>query len=151
MLGTEFEGPKRVMKSARDSLERAVGREIENEKPLEGDAGSNAPETELSTVEGEPAESGNLQPSTNTDTGSTPTIGDRFKNFGRHHVLPFLDQVVGDRNEVHQENPTVQDSIAEGSGSVDDFNTMDMVAPEILAQENVLDADGVRKVDSTKS
>ena len=150
VLGTEFEGPKRVMKSARDSLERAVGRDtIEGEKPVEGDTRPSTPETE-STVEEELAESDKAQPP--ADTNSKPTMGDRFKNFGRRHILPFLDQVVGDRNEVHKDNSPAHESMTEGSPTVDDSNKIDVAAPdETLEEATTSDKEELRKVESTLS
>lgn len=97
VLGTEFEAPKRVMRSARDSLERAVGRESVEEKPMEGDGTPVTSETESSDdIDALARDMDKPQP-------PKKTIGDRFKNFGRRHVLPFLDQVVGDHTEGKKE------------------------------------------------
>lgn len=114
VLGTEFEAPKRVMRSARDSLERAVGREGE---PLKiQDAPSPAAEGEEG-ADGASETASTTTPTTTTDTDGEATLseetaagaaavapqkktmGTRFKSFGRNFVLPFLDQVVGDRKE----------------------------------------------------
>jgi C-terminal processing protease CtpA/Prc len=102
VLGTEFEAPKRVMKSARDRLENAVGRE---EKTAESKEGGNEKEPtegereETVDASGEAEESSDKGTGDETDKEAPPkkTMGGRFKNFGRNYVLPFLDQVVGDR------------------------------------------------------
>ncbi len=128
VLGTEFEGPKRVMRSARDSLERAVGRELERDKPAEED-------DTLTTSE---AESTGSPDSLETDKPQTPktTIGDRFKNFGRRHVLPFLDQVVGDRTEVKEENPTTNEESMGDEAKVDEPNDTTVTSPETSLEES---------------
>ena len=178
VLGTEFEAPKRVMKSARDKLESVVGRneekdekeEEEEEKVGESDGksdredGSNnsnnttasvivaatatATATATNISNGEESLSkdyvfipsachqnnsapkdcfiagddnrtysntedigptartnsksnNNNESNDNTNTGSNRRImKDRVRGFGRQYVLPFLDQVVGDRKEV---------------------------------------------------
>mmetsp|Transcript_727 Transcript_727/g.1155 ORF Transcript_727/g.1155 Transcript_727/m.1155 type:complete len:559 (-) Transcript_727:221-1897(-) len=52
-LGTEFEAPKRVVRSARDSLERAVGR---NETAVEGEGEQGDNNTTTPSEDGEPSE-----------------------------------------------------------------------------------------------
>ena len=101
VLGTEFEGPKRVVRSARDSLERVVGREA-----LETHATETVEGGECGAVPELDNESGVITDTNNNTDCSIPepevkkkTMGDRFKKFGRNVVLPFLDQVVGDRKE----------------------------------------------------
>lgn len=110
VLGTEFEAPKRVMRSARDSLERAVGREGDVAKQestttgTEGteDASLEKSETASTTTDGDASEDAAAD---NKQQQLPPkkTMGDRFKNFGRIHVLPFLDQVVGDRKKEEED------------------------------------------------
>lgn len=139
VLGTEFEAPKRVMKSARDRLEKAVGRE-EEEKKTEEDK-----ELVESKSGDEPVSGEEDTSATGTDDDNAgnqrpkKTMGDRFKNFGRRHVLPFLDQVVGDRKDEKKdeeggESPDVDSekkraSVDEGSedprapGDVSEANT----------------------------
>jgi hypothetical protein len=122
LLGTEFEAPKRVMKSARDSLERAVGRGEDGESSSDA-ASDQEKQTKETTVDDDETETETNKEET-TSTTPTPqeevaaatgdaveeqqqqqappptrTMGQRFRNFGRIHVLPFMDQVVGDRNE----------------------------------------------------
>lgn len=152
VLGTEFEAPKLVMRSARDSFERAVGRN--------GDAAA-APTTENnncpseSTVEGrqngvlaidvdpiatmiDEVIEGDLTfdiqtadetcgtnwnaniliektaNQTESESVKQTTITDHFKYFGRSYILPFLDEVVGDRKG-HNATPKTD----EGNGGVD--------------------------------
>ena len=171
VLGTEFEAPKRVMKSARDKLESVVGRnekkeEEEEEKVGESDGKSdredgsnNSNNTTASVIVAATATATNIsngeeslskdyvfipsachqnnsapkdcfiagddnrtysntedtgptartnsksnnnnESNDNTNTGSNRRImKDRVRGFGRQYVLPFLDQVVGDRKEV---------------------------------------------------
>jgi hypothetical protein len=94
VLGTEFETPKKIMKSARDSFERVVGCEDEEVFLIENDNGdddddddddpnSNVPSNELQRP---------------NKSGAT-TMKGRVKTFGRRHVLPLLNQAVGDRQE----------------------------------------------------
>lgn len=89
VLGTEFETPKKIMKSARDSFERVVGCEdeetliIENNDDGDDDMNSNVPSKELERSQ---------------KSGAT-TMKGRVKTFGRRHVLPLLNQAVGDRQE----------------------------------------------------
>jgi hypothetical protein len=147
-LGTEFEAPKRFMKGARDSLEKAVGRDEEGAKEAatipatesssslsieEGDAPPNGEETTSTTAKTAAAVKGDASveqtaavedSSTTTSTSDAattgkpkPTMKDRFKNFGRKHVLPFLDSVVGDKqkeseqsNQESEETATTTDS-----------------------------------------
>lgn len=152
VLGTEFEGPKRVMKSARDSLERAVGRDNEPEKITEGDTEPNSPEPETDTetesiVEGEALESDKSQQPTTTNKKTT--MGDRFKSFGRRHVLPFLDQVVGDRNEVHNKtNSVANDSSAASAEVVNDSNKVGVANAEPGVVAAALDQEGVESKTS---
>jgi hypothetical protein len=184
VLGTEFEAPKRVMKSARDKLESVVGRneknneeeEEEEEKVGESDGKSDSEDgsnnnnnnnTAASSIAAATATATNISndekslsndyvfiPSAcpqnnyapkdcfiagddnrtysktknkdptartnsksnnnngindNTNTGSNRrTMKDRVRGFGRQYVLPFLDQVVGDRKEVENEQELVQ-------------------------------------------
>ncbi|KAL3916516.1 MAG: hypothetical protein SGILL_005143 [Bacillariaceae sp.] len=117
VLGTEFEAPKRLMRSTRDSLERAVGR---NEATEEGgsEVGENsvaasaqsvpentsqvADETEVNDEDAMAAAVASTLPSSSNNTNSPQkkTMKDKMKSFGRNYVLPFLDQVVGDhKNE----------------------------------------------------
>ena len=41
------------------------------------------------------------------DSQQRRTMGDRFRKFGRNVVLPFLDQVVGDKEEDKADEATV--------------------------------------------
>jgi hypothetical protein len=185
VLGTEFEAPKRVMKSARDKLESVVGRNEENneeeeeegEKVGESDGksdsedGSNNNNNNNTTASGIAATTAtttkisngekslskdyvfipsachqnnsapedsfisgddnrtysktkNIDPIARTNSNSSNntkesngdtntasnrrTMKDRMRGFGRHYVLPFLDQVVGDRKEVEINQDVVQ-------------------------------------------
>jgi hypothetical protein len=126
VLGTEFAAPKHVMRSARDSLERAVGRNVDaiNESKVDGgpNDGLAIDIDPIATMIDEAIEGDNSfdgqAPNKSCATGMNTnilaektanqteselvkktTVTDRFKNFGRNYVLPFLDQVVGDRED----------------------------------------------------
>mmetsp|Transcript_7994 Transcript_7994/g.22224 ORF Transcript_7994/g.22224 Transcript_7994/m.22224 type:complete len:614 (+) Transcript_7994:42-1883(+) len=165
VLGTEFEGPKRVVRSARDSLERAVGRTVEEEedandntinaaanendnandgsvdqsqeRTAEAEAESSVAGEEFQDKTKEPESSADAQegdvnvdnPPSNSTASTTSTqeqqpkkktMGDRFKSFGRNVVLPFLDQVVGDRKEEEPKTPDeIQKSNTERTASLE--------------------------------
>jgi hypothetical protein len=125
-LGTEFEAPKRVMRSARDSLKTAVG-PAPNDQGIDkveeqGNTEENkeiiergeTPDAEGATVAGEaqddPAPGAIVDASLELNSGEETsvkrkTMKDRFKNFARNHVVPFLDQVVGDKPEEETASP----------------------------------------------
>ncbi len=84
VLSTEFETPKRVMKSARDSFERTVGRHDEESTSLEEDVAAISIDDEDIVEPSQP---------------SQKTMVQRCKTFGRRHVLPLLDQAVGDKDK----------------------------------------------------
>lgn len=101
VLGTEFEGPQKVMRSARDSVARAMGTGEEEgaatataDDPSVVVAGT---ETTTTSQDGQDGE----QQATPAAAAAKPkkTMRTRFKNFGRNVVLPFLVQVVGDKKE----------------------------------------------------
>jgi hypothetical protein len=120
-LATEFEGPRKVVRTCRDSLERVVGREDETITTVNGNDESEADDDMTGVVNTVTVESsGPTETAAQDDSDSvTPesTVGERqaqesaigdqapakktlksrLKNFGRNHVLPFLDQVVGDK------------------------------------------------------
>ena len=118
VLGTEFEAPKRVMRSARDSLERAVGRKAAAPTPIadEGSSSSSSStnsgggttttttENDTTLVTSEEALNNNSKEGEEAakedqevvgvldkslPPSKTPTLGDRFKNFGRNLALVF--------------------------------------------------------------
>ncbi|CAB9501010.1 expressed unknown protein [Seminavis robusta] len=103
LLGTEFAGPKMVIKQARDSLEVAVAGPDHTENEEEGN------DLDFVVVEtNEANQDGSDGPTASPDTGSTleshrgkkkptKTMTNKVKSFGRRYVLPFLDQVVGDK------------------------------------------------------
>ncbi|KAG7364309.1 PDZ domain containing protein [Nitzschia inconspicua] len=130
VLGTEFEAPKRLVRSTRDSLERAVGRtDAAMNQNSEESVSSQATSTDVASPNLPPSERTSerdmeVQPVTSFDIDNATleaavastldsrnisrandqpkrTMQDRMKSFGRNYVLPFLDQVVGDRP--HQE------------------------------------------------
>ena len=134
LLGTEFEGPKRVAKNARDSFERAVGRDDDDDADTTASVTSLAAEstsTDEVTVkasnvqksqlahsgsvvesiaeedcrrDGDDSESAtaadesSFNSSEQQSTLPRHAVKDHIKRFGRKVVLPFLDQVVGDKN-----------------------------------------------------
>ena len=98
VLGTEFEGPKRVMRSARDSVARAVGPGEEEVAAAAADDDSVVAGTVTTAAASEDGQDGE-QEAASAAAKPKKTMGTRFKNFGRNHVLPFLDQVVGDKKE----------------------------------------------------
>jgi hypothetical protein len=176
VLGTEFEAPKLVMKSARDKLESVVGRNEENNDDNDDEeeedeekvgkcggksdsedgsinnktttasgiatATATATATNISKSEellskdyvfipsachqnnsapeaSDPRNdvastcsddtNNNNESNSNTNTSSNKrTMKDRMRGFGRQYVLPFLDQVVGDRKEVEINQDVVQ-------------------------------------------
>ena len=142
VLGTEFEAPKRLVRSTRDSLERAVGR---NEEATEGgpedDIASDAPtaqnasgkenetETEVNGDDAMAAAVASTLPSSSSDDNRPQkrTMKDKMKSFGRNYVLPFLDQVVGDHkheppaNDETPDAPTNNDPTPEESTAEDEL------------------------------
>ena len=119
-LATEFEGPRRVVRSCRDSLEGIVGREettnadeVTTSEPEHGndeyvvDDSPNTKEVE-----------GNQASVKNGDVPKKKTVKDRLKNFGRRHVLPFLDQVVGDHPS--EERPESKEKSVPHSNGTDE-------------------------------
>eukprot|EP00522_Entomoneis_paludosa_P010276 CAMPEP_0172439616 /NCGR_PEP_ID=MMETSP1065-20121228/540_1 /TAXON_ID=265537 /ORGANISM="Amphiprora paludosa, Strain CCMP125" /LENGTH=486 /DNA_ID=CAMNT_0013188323 /DNA_START=215 /DNA_END=1675 /DNA_ORIENTATION=- len=141
VLGTEFEGPKRVVKSARDSLVRAVGREAPNtEEPSSesdeavdssNDDGADSPKEPKDEEESEESDDGSetdppeISKSSSSEQSKKKTMGDRFKNFGRSVVLPFLDQVVGDQKKEEEGEKT-----KDGDGESDTERTESESMPE---------------------
>jgi hypothetical protein len=88
VLGTEFETPKRIMKSARDSFERVVSSDDEElSLSMEENDHDNAKN---------PTEFASRQ---DDASNTTRSMKGRVKTFGRRHVLPLLNQAVGDRTQ----------------------------------------------------
>ena len=102
VLGTEFEAPKRVMKSARDSMERSLGRELEGGEAPKLEADSEEQISQSGTCEESDAVATSDAAEKKPQQAPKRTMGVRFRNFGRRVVLPFLDQVVGDRDQEGQ-------------------------------------------------
>lgn len=116
MLAKEFEGPKRVVRSCRDRLKTAVGGRDDddnnNSKPrhtatatteTEGNFENNADDANAIRARAAAIINATTENHDSTVTsGASPTgqrrnMKDRLQNFGRRHVLPFLDGVVGDQ------------------------------------------------------
>ena len=116
VLGTEFEAPKRFMRNTRDSLARAVGPAEEEGETVNGEQMDSIPEgAETGGIEANLDANGNddqvlLSKASTVSEGSESsakprkTMKTRFKNFGRNVVLPFLDQVVGDKPHGENQN-----------------------------------------------
>jgi hypothetical protein len=112
VLGTEFEGPKKVMRSARDSVARAVGTGEVEEKvaaTATADDASVIAGTEATTSTSQDGQDGEqpAAPASAAVANPKKTMRTRFKNFGRNVVLPFLDQVVGDTKEPAEQGSSV--------------------------------------------
>eukprot|EP00977_Amphora_coffeiformis_P002352 scaffold438_cov167-Amphora_coffeaeformis.AAC.3 len=124
LLAKEFEGPKRVVKSCRDKLETAVGgreegqtttaqggRETTDEGTFENnqdDADAIRARAAAIIASTENSSGGNNNNDTvesSPNTVQRRSMKDRLKNFGRRHVLPFLDGIVGDQ-EKESQTPT---------------------------------------------
>ena len=113
LLGTEFEAPKRVVKSARDSLAKAIGTNDDAQDGLHQQQHPVASQdvsisvTEHSTrhhdaeqrqIDGTDEDhQEDITLENVPDVKSHKTMATRLKNIGRRYVLPFLDQVVGDK------------------------------------------------------
>jgi hypothetical protein len=148
VLGTEFEAPKRVVRSARVSLEQVVGRikdasaaptldneRCRNESKVEkgkidalasdadplvtsiGEANWTDMTFDGQTVNeiGETKETATfpIERTTNeteSDAVKKTTMNDRFLSFGRNIILPFMDQVVGDREEQVKNGVSYEDN-----------------------------------------
>ena len=150
VLGTEFEGPKKVMRSARDSVARAVGPGEEEGTAAVADDASvvSGTETTRTTTTSQDGQDGEEQALSAADKPKK-TMRSRFKNFGRNHVLPFLDQVVGDKKEgdtVTAEAPVlaievlVDGEISESASAQEGDNTQEYPAlQETVAEETTLE------------
>jgi hypothetical protein len=149
-LSTEFEGPKRVMRSARDSVARAVGPGEEGAAAATADDASVVAGTETTASS---QDGGEQTASAAVAAKPKKTMGSRFKNFGRIHVLPFMDQVVGDKKEQAEQGSTatvtaevpsppipievgVSGVISESASAQEGDNAQESTAPqETLAEE----------------
>jgi hypothetical protein len=132
VLGTEFEAPKRLVRSTRDSLERSIGRNDATKEGgteegisdiAEGESTAQAASgTETSDDDTMAAAVASTLPTSCSSNGQPQkrTIGDKMKSFGRNYVLPFLDQVVGDH--MHEQSPvaTHDDAVSPDTPSLAD-------------------------------
>lgn len=111
VLGTEFETPNRIVRSARNSLEKWT---MDDEQVLEFSKENNETSEdseseslfECSSQESRAASdiaSNNSLEGTTKSTPSSPplpplpTVTNRVKGLGRRYILPFLDKMAGDR------------------------------------------------------
>jgi Putative transmembrane protein (PGPGW) len=176
VLGTEFEAPKRLVRSTRDSLERAVGRaEPKTNEQVEGDGQIQTAQndTELSIPVDCPKKenecdsareagpngavdyaaleaavaSTHLSSTKSKDTNQPKrTMKERMKSFGRNYVLPFLDQVVGDRPHDSVENVGGSESVDHDSSGVAGSSVDSEIIQDETNEKNVV----IPKTDSCK-
>ncbi|KAL3917439.1 MAG: hypothetical protein SGILL_004712, partial [Bacillariaceae sp.] len=130
VLGTEFEAPKRLVRSTRDALERSVGRNgastgeaegaptaVSDDAPTPSECDTSSqttsdslPDERASTNVDEDllasAVASTLPSGRSNSIQQKRTARDRMKSFGRNYVLPFLDQVVGDKKHEEVQPPT---------------------------------------------
>jgi hypothetical protein len=149
VLGTEFETPNRMVRNARDSLEKWAEEEIvfesteEDTSGQEGLASVAAPTVGRSQSDELIGESittrkdtlANVEDTRFNDDNTTetaqltqtllplPTVKTRMKGLGRRYVLPFLDRMAGDRRNISI-NPSSSFDIDENGNRVSSAETM---------------------------
>jgi hypothetical protein len=111
VLSTEFEAPKRVVRSARDSLETSVGRHEETAAAeAAGLDNNNSSDQGDDNTSIKCEEKGSEVEPNNGNDKKNPDKWRGLKSFSRKYVLPFLDEVVGDRkHDVDKNNDGKQD------------------------------------------
>jgi len=127
VLGTEFEAPNRMVRNARDSVEKwAMEDEIvfgENSQDLnERDATDCASRFEDEPVAA-PQEESTTERRRNSATQSKPPLSplprmtNRMKGLGRRYVLPLLDRMAGDRRNMNIQSSSSFDTNDENTNS----------------------------------
>jgi hypothetical protein len=113
VLGTEFETPNRMVRSARDTVEKWAVEELVFERVEEDprDKEGSASAASTATVSGgwveEPvatpphpdasADKEDVAQSTSPPLSPLPRMTNRMKGLGRRYILPLLDRMAGDR------------------------------------------------------